>query len=68
MENDALDDLRRLVIDDPALRGRLLSSPARQAFIDDVVDVAHEHGIDLSAEEVADALRTARRRSLERWV
>jgi hypothetical protein len=68
MGNDALDDLRRLVVDDPALRALLLSAPDRQSFIDQVVGVARRNGIDLSSDEVAAGLRAARQQRHQRWV
>jgi hypothetical protein len=67
-DEDGLDDLRRLVVDDPLLRDRLVSTSDRGAFITEVIDVAQERGIELSAEQVVEGLRAARRRRLERWV
>jgi hypothetical protein len=68
MPRGALEDLRALVVDDPRLRRRLLSARDRPSFLNEVVAVAHEHGYELSTDEVAEALRVARRQSLERWV
>ena len=68
MGDDPLDELRRLVVDDPALRTRLLSAPDRQSFIDQVVVLARRHGIDLSPEEVAEGLSAARQFRRRRWV
>ncbi len=68
MGDDALDDLRKLVVDDPTLRDRLLSAPDRTSFTDRVVEMAREHGIDLSADDVVAGLGAARRQSWERWV
>jgi EAL domain-containing protein (putative c-di-GMP-specific phosphodiesterase class I) len=68
MGEDALDDVRRIVVDDRQLRDRLLGAPDRRAFIAEVVDVARERGIELTAEEVAGGLRSARLHRQERWV
>jgi hypothetical protein len=65
---DRLDELRRLVIDDPRLRDRLLAAPDRDAFVADVVAVAHEQGIDLAADEVRAGLQAEQRRRFEQWV
>jgi hypothetical protein len=68
MGEDALDDLRRFVVDDRLLRDRLLSAPDRHAFVAEVISVAQERGIDLSTDDVVEGLRAARRRRQERWV
>jgi hypothetical protein len=68
MGEDPLADLRRVVIDDGRLRDRLLSAPDGQAFIADVVEIARESGLDVSADQVADGLRDARRDRREQWV
>jgi hypothetical protein len=68
MSNEALEDVRRLVIDDPLLRDRLLSAPDRQAFIMRVTEIARACDLTLSADDVEEALRSARRECNERWV
>jgi hypothetical protein len=68
MGKDALEDLRRLVVDDRPVRDRLLSAPDRQTFVAEVIDVAQAHGIELAADEVVEGLRDARRWHQERWV
>jgi hypothetical protein len=65
---DSLAALRRLVIDDPSLRDRLLVISDRKAFTAEVIAVARDAGIGLTADDVADGLREARRHRLERWV
>jgi post-segregation antitoxin (ccd killing protein) len=65
---DALEHLRGLVIDDTAARVRLLAAPDREAFVAEVVEVARERGIELSAAQVVAGLDAARRRHRERWV
>jgi Nif11 domain len=65
---DRLDELRQLVIDDPGLRDRLLAAPDREAFVADVVAVADEQGIDLTADEVHAGLQAEQRRRFEQWV
>ena len=68
MDDDALAELRRLVVDDRGLRERLLAMSGRREFVDEVIDVARERGIELSADEVSDGLRAARRRHRRQWV
>jgi Nif11 domain len=68
MAEDALDELRRLVVDDRQLRDRLLSVSDHDAFVLEVVDVAQACGIELSGAEVVEGLGDARRRRFERWV
>ena len=68
MQPEVWEDLRRLVVDDPALRSRLLGSRDRQAFAVTLIEIAHRRGIELSAEEILEALRAEQRRRRERWV
>jgi EAL domain-containing protein (putative c-di-GMP-specific phosphodiesterase class I) len=68
MGEAGLDELRRVVVDDPVLRNRLLRATDRQAFIAAVLEVAHERGIEVAADDVTAGLDDARRRRLERWV
>jgi hypothetical protein len=68
MGEDALDALRRCVVDDRLLRGRLLAAPDRPAFVAEVTEVARERGIELSDDGVLEGLRAARRWRQERWV
>jgi hypothetical protein len=64
---DALDELRRLVIDDRRLCDRLLRLSG-DAFVAEVIAVARETGIEVSAHDVEAGLGAARRARLERWV
>lgn len=66
--SNTFEDLRAIVVDNPRLRRRLLSVPDRPSFIHEVVAIAHEHGYELSTDEVDAAFRAARRQSLDRWV
>jgi hypothetical protein len=68
MGQDALEELRRLVVVDPALRCRLLAVTDRDAFVTRVVEVSQECGLVLSADDVVEALHAAKRRRIERWV
>ena len=68
MSADPLNALRRLVVDDPSLRQRLLAVTDRDAFTLEVIDVATEAGIEITPDQVSDGLREARRRRLERWL
>jgi hypothetical protein len=68
MGEAGLDALRRMVVDDRLLRGRLLGHADRPSFIAEVVVLASERGIELTAEDVGNGLDQARRRRRERWV
>jgi hypothetical protein len=68
MEEDELQQLRLLVVDDPALRQRLLAVRDRGAFVTEVVVVAHERSLDVAADDVFDAIEKARRNRRQRWV
>ena len=65
MPGDELEDLRRLVIDDPLLREQLLAV-AGQAFTDQVIEIGRRSGIAVSTEIVEAGLRDARRQWLMR--
>jgi len=68
MTEDALDQLRRIVVDDRRLGERLLGAPSREAFVAEVVDVAQAYGIELTETAVMEALSGARRERWGRWV
>jgi hypothetical protein len=68
MSSGAFEDVRTIVVDDPRLRLRLLSIRDGASFVTEVLAVAHEHGYELSTDEVAAALREARRQSRDLWV
>ncbi|MDQ6804011.1 MAG: hypothetical protein M3065_03370 [Actinomycetota bacterium] len=68
MGEDALDDLRRLVVDDRRLRDRLLAVSDRDAFVLEVIEVGRTCGIEVSPVQVIEGLRGARRRRSQRWV
>jgi Nif11 domain len=63
-----LDALRVRVVDDPALRTRLLAAPDRRAFVAEVIGIARAEGMSISADDVEEALRGAIRDHRERWV
>lgn len=65
MPGDELEDLRRLVIDDPLLREQLLAV-AGQAFTDQLIEIGRRSGIAVSTEIVEAGLRDARRQWLMR--
>jgi hypothetical protein len=68
MADDALDELRRLVVDDRARMSLLLGAPDRPTFIARVMGLASELGLELSAAAVEEGLRDARRRHRAEWV
>jgi hypothetical protein len=46
----------------------LLPVADREAFVAEVVEVAREHAIELSPDDVLEGLREASRRRLQRWM
>jgi Nif11 domain len=68
MAETALDELRRLVVDDRRLRDRLLAAPGSEAFVAEVVALAQERGIQLTSAAVTEGLAAARRDRRARWV
>lgn len=63
-----LDALTAAVVADAALRDRLLAVPERSAFVAEVVAVAAERGLPVTADDVDLAIVAARRAWLSRWV
>lgn len=68
MAENALEQLRRAVVDDRRLCERLLAAPTGEAFIAEVVELADARGIELTPAAVADGLAAARRDRWARWV
>lgn len=64
----ALDRFRLRVLDDPALRARLLAVDDERRFATTVVALAAVEGIDVDLATVQDEMRQARQRWLERWL
>jgi hypothetical protein len=58
---DGLARFRSIVLADPALQCRLLAVPDRAGFVDLVVRLAAEAGIDVHPADVDDALSASRR-------
>ena len=63
-----LEELRALVVDDPALRDKLVGLSDEEAFVSEVVTIAHQRGIDLSPADVVAGLAEGRRRRRQQWV
>lgn len=68
MGSSALERLRRIVVDDPQMRGHLLAAPDRSVFVQEVVDLASGVGIELSRDEIVQGLLDAEQAILGRWV
>jgi hypothetical protein len=68
MSTSALEQLRERVVDDPAVRARLLSAPDRPSFVAAVTAVALQYGLEVSAEEIEAGLSAARQQRLAKWV
>jgi hypothetical protein len=65
---EGLVKLRELVLADATLQARLRGLPDREAFVSCAVEIAGEHGLHVSREDVEDGLREAQREWLERWI
>ena len=63
-----LDELREIVLADAGLQARLLAIGEAEPFAEAASQVAREHGIDLTANEILWALQDARRSRQERIV
>ena len=64
----ALARFHEEVLADPDLQRRLLAEPDRRAFVALVVQLAHERGCEVEADDVEEGLLEARRTWLERWI
>ncbi len=61
----AIDHLKDLVLDDAELRARLLATADTQVFASQLLEVAGRHGLEISAQELDEAILGARRRYRE---
>ena len=68
MAAGGFEQLRRVVLADPAIQASLLAERERPAFVDALVTLAREQGLSVTAATVEDELNAARRRWLERWI
>jgi hypothetical protein len=68
MAGPSFEQFRRLVLQDPALQGRLRDTPDRGAFIRLTVQLGNERGYTFTAADVEDALRRSQRAWVERWI
>lgn len=64
----AWEELRRLVVGDPALCRQLCALTDLPGFSRAVASLAEEHGLALNADDVVAALAAARQGRNERWV
>jgi len=65
--NEAVEQLRERVLASPALLARLRATSDLEAFIIATLDVAAEMQIAVTATDIKNALRAARRDYIERW-
>ncbi len=63
-----LEAFREQVLRDPALQAPLRDATDPREFAILMVRLGREHGHDFSVDDVAEALRDARRTWLERWL
>lgn len=64
----ALEEFRRLVLEDFALQEELRAQTDRAQFIARVVALGRQHGCVFAADDVANALQASRREWNERWI
>jgi len=64
----AIQQLRKLVLSDPDQQERLRVIADHDAFVSAVLEVAKEHGIDLTSHELEQEMNTAHRAWLLRWL
>lgn len=67
-QQQPFERFRELVLADPALHARLRATPNEAAFIALAVELAAEHGCELSAATLQAAIHQQRRAWLERWI
>lgn len=68
MSDTAFSEFRAAVLADTDLQDKLREINDRAEFISSVVDLASKLGINLSAEDVENAMNTGRREWIERWI
>ncbi len=68
METADIIRFREIVLADVTLQDRLRVPLERANFIDLAVAAARENGIEIAPDEVEEALRTGRRKWIERWI
>lgn len=64
----AIDQLRQCVVDDPALEERLRVISGHDDFVQAVLELAREHGLDLDADELVTEMNNAQQAWLLRWL
>jgi hypothetical protein len=65
--NNALQELREQVLASPALLKRLRATIHREAFVAETLRIAAEMHLEVTADDVEDALLAARRECIEPW-
>lgn len=68
MSDTAFSEFRTVVLADTDLQDKLREINDRAEFISSVVDLASKLGINLSVEDVENAINTGRRAWIERWI
>lgn len=61
------EKFREIVLHDSALQNRLRETTDRAAFAQLIVELGTKHGFQFTVEDVAEAMRQARRVWLEKW-
>ncbi len=68
MGDEALQAVQDLVLADPGLTDELFALTDDDAFVARLLEVAHGHGVALTADQAEAALAAGQRRGIERWV
>lgn len=68
MSKQAFEEFRRIVLREPALQGKFREIERRDEFIACVVKLAATENFEITAADVEEAMRDARRAWLEKWI
>ena len=68
VNRNAIDRLRQCVLGDHELQERLRVITDHDEFVSAAVGVAHEHGLDLTADELEQEMNDTQRAWLLRWL
>ena len=68
MSDTAFSEFRTAVLADTDLQDKLRKTDDHAEFVSSVVDLASKLGVDLSINDVENALRAGRKAWIERWI
>lgn len=68
MSQEALMQFQQIIFDDAKLQAELREITDEQEFIEKVLKLGKERDLELTTEDLSNALQTSRRAWLERWL